>query len=87
MRASTGLFPRLGRYFSTTQQLADSACMTRPTLLLSLQGTRKFTDQEKRAIVNSIITQMVITGNDEELQDMVEALTDFDKVFRRRDNA
>ena len=87
MRASTGVFPRLGRYFETMNDLADAGNISPRRMFDCVRGIKQFTDQEKRAIVNAIIAHMVITGKDEELQDMVEALDDFDKVFRRSDNA
>lgn len=88
MRASTGVFPRLGRYFETMNDLADAGNISPRRTFDCVRGIKQFTDQEKRAIVNAIIAHMVVTGKKkDELQDMVEALDDFDKVFRRSDNA
>ena len=42
MRADSGVYPRLGKYFSTTDEFAKAACMTRPTLLAVFQGRREF---------------------------------------------
>ena len=88
MRASTGVFPRLGRYFETMNELADAGNISPRRMFDCVRGIKQFTDREKRAIVNAIIAHMVVTGKKkDELQDMVEALDDFDKVFRRSDNA
>lgn len=54
MRADCGLYPRLGRYFKTAQELADAATMSRPTLLATLHGKRSFTRQEKLAVCNAL---------------------------------
>ena len=50
MRASGGLYPALGRYFSTMQELADAGCMSPRRAQDCLRGIKQFTDQEKVAI-------------------------------------
>lgn len=83
MRASSGVYPSLGRYFATTTELADAACMRRNRLYHILKGDTDFTDQEKKAIANAVIGKMTAGEiDDTELKDMVEARKDFDKVFR-----
>ena len=57
MRASCGVYARLGRYFSDADELADAAVMTRPTLSRVLKGQREFTRQEKAAIGDTIKTR------------------------------
>lgn len=54
MRASGGLYPALGRYFSTMQELADAGCMSPRRAQDCLRGVKQFTDQEKVAIQNYV---------------------------------
>ena len=54
MRGSCGLYPSLGRYFDSKQELADAGCMSRQRLDDCLHGKRQFTKQEKVAIYNNI---------------------------------
>ena len=54
MRGSCGLYPSLGRYFKSKQELADAGCMSRQRLDDCLNGKRQFTKQEKVAIANYI---------------------------------
>lgn len=54
MRASGGLYPALGRYFSTLQELADAGCMSPRRAQDCLRGIKQFTNQEKVAIYNNI---------------------------------
>jgi hypothetical protein len=54
MRGSCGLYPSLGRYFDSKQELADAGCMSRQRLDDCLHGRKQFTDQEKIAIDNYI---------------------------------
>jgi hypothetical protein len=54
MRGSCGLYPGIGRYFESKQELADAGCMTRQRLDDCLHGRKAFTDQEKVAISNYI---------------------------------
>lgn len=60
MRASGGLYPALGRYFSTMQELADAGCMSPRRAQDCLRGIKQFTDQEKVAIYNSIRLKQVL---------------------------
>ena len=50
MRASSGMYPSLGRYFKTSQEMADAGCMSRVRLRDCLDGKKEFTKQEKSAI-------------------------------------
>lgn len=60
MRASGGLYPALGRYFSTMQELADAGCMSPRRAQDCLRGIKQFTDQEKVAIYNNIRLKQVL---------------------------
>lgn len=86
MRADTRLYPSLGRYFRTSAELADAACMKRNRLYHILRGDKEFTEQEKKAIANSVIGKMIAGEiDDTELDQMVEAREDFDKVFKTKE--
>lgn len=86
MRADGGVYPRLGRYFKTKDELADAACMTRPTLSEVLQGKREFTSQERAAICGRLLAKVV--SNDPKTKDLTtkELLnTDsFDELFKQK---
>ena len=86
MRAELKVYPRLGRYFRNCEELASAGCMKRNRLYKVLKGEKQFTDQEKRAIANSIIGKMV-AGEIEatELQEMVKARESFDEVFKTKE--
>ena len=86
MRAELRLYPRLGRYFRTADELASAGCMKRNRLYQIAKGEKQFTDQEKRAIANSIIGKMV-AGEIEatELEEMVKAPHSFDEVFKTKE--
>lgn len=86
MRADTGVYPSLGRYFKTKAELADAACIKRNHLHLCLKGERQFTKQQQTAIANAIIVKIITGEIDEDLTEIVEARTDFDKVFKERVN-
>ena len=75
MRASGGLFPALGRHFSTMQELADAGCMSPRRAQDCLRGIKQFTAQEKAAIARAIKLK--------ELKVNVEA-ADLDK-YKRKD--
>lgn len=83
MRASGGLYPALGRYFSTMQELAEAACMGRTRLWMIQRGKAEFTDNEKMAICNAIIAK-IVAGEIEfkEMRTILEARKDFDGTFR-----
>lgn len=83
MRASGGLYPALGRYFSTMQELADAGCMSPRRAQDCLRGIKQFTDQEKMAICNAIIAK-IVAGEIEykDMRTILEARKDFDGTFR-----
>lgn len=85
MRADGGVYPRLGRYFETTSELASAACMTRPTLLAVLKGQRNFTESEKAAIRGRLLAK-VMNGEIDELTTQ-ELLTSnsFDELFKSKE--
>lgn len=59
MKGKCGLYPSLGRYFSTKKELADAGCMSRQRLDDCLNGKKQFTEQEKVAIYNNIRLRQV----------------------------
>lgn len=73
MRASGGLYPALGRYFSTMQELADAGCMSPRRAQDCLRGIKQFTDQEKVAIYNNVRLKVLGVKYEADL---------FDKTFR-----
>lgn len=79
MRAELRLYPRLGRYFDTTDDLANAAVMTRPTLLKVVNGEREFTEKEKTAICNCLYRQ----DNDLNKQDL--KADSFDEQFKSKE--
>lgn len=50
MRGSCGLYPSLGRYFDSKQELADAGCMSRQRLDDCLHGKKQFKVAEMVAI-------------------------------------
>ena len=83
MRASCGIYPALGRYFDTLDELARSACMRRPRMTACLHGRKEFTADEKQAICNAIIAKMVAKEIDNwDMLTILEARKDFDGTFR-----
>ena len=70
----SGLYPQLGRYFRTTEELASAGCMSVRRLYDVLHGKKQFTEDEKRAIWNAIL----VKGN------KIEARGDFDEKFKRK---
>lgn len=70
----SGLYPQLGKYFKTTEELANAGCMGRTRLWECLTGKKEFTDQEKRAIWNAILVK----------ENKLEVSGDFDEQFKRK---
>ena len=70
----SGLYPQLGRYFRTTEELASAGCMSVRRLYDVLHGRKNFTEDEKRAIWNAILVK----------ENKIEARGDFDKKFKRK---
>ena len=70
----SGLYPQLGKYFKTLDELASAGCMSRRRLYDCLHGLKEFTDAEKKAIWNAIIVK----------EHKLETQGDFDKQFKSR---
>jgi len=70
----SGLYPQLGRYFRTLDELASAGCMSVRRLYDVLHGKKQFTEDEKRAIWNAIIVK----------EHKLETQGDFDKQFKSR---
>ena len=70
----SGLYPQLGRYFRTTEELASAGCMSVRRLYDVLHGKKQFTEDEKRAIWNAILVK----------ENKIEARGDFDDKFKRK---
>lgn len=70
----SGLYPRLGQYFRTTEELASAGCMSVRRLYDVLHGRKNFTEDEKRAIWNAILVK----------ENKIEARGDFDERFKRK---
>lgn len=70
----SGLYPQLGKYFKTTEELAAAGCMSVRRLYDCLRGLKEFTEQEKRAIWNAILVKT----------NKLEVSGDFDEQFKRK---
>jgi hypothetical protein len=70
----SGLYPQLGQYFRTTEELASAGCMSVRRLYDVLHGRKNFTEDEKRAIWNAILVK----------ENKIEARGDFDERFKRK---
>ena len=70
----SGLYPQLGRYFRTTEELASAGCMSVRRLYDVLNGKKQYTEDEKRAIWNAILVK----------ENKIEARGDFDEKFKRK---
>ena len=70
----SGLYPQLGRYFRTLDELASAGCMSVRRLYDVLHGKKQFTEDEKRAIWNAVLVK----------QHGIEVSGDFDAQFRRK---
>ena len=89
MSPKTTIYPQLSRYFNTTTDLANAACMKRMKLWRILQGEQEFTPQEKRAIVADIIARMSMGEieqteqvNIETLRSIYDHTTNFEEFFK-----
>lgn len=88
MRGSAGIYPGLGRYFSSVKELADAGCMSRTRATDCLHGRKEFTEQEKQAIVNAALVK--IYTHDlrfvglYDMEKLYRAKKDFDGEFRVR---
>ena len=70
----SGLYPQLGQYFRTTEELASAGCMSVRRLYDVLHGRKNFTEDEKRAIWNAILVKT----------NKLEVSGDFDEQFKRK---
>ncbi len=70
----SGLYPQLGRYFRTLDELASAGCMSVRRLYDVLHGKKQFTEDEKRAIWNAILVK----------EHKLEVRGDFDERFKRK---
>lgn len=85
MRASGGLYPALGRYFKTLDELSRAGCMSRQRMTDCLAGRKEFTADEKQAICNAIIAMMVTREiENRDMLTILEARKDFDGTFRAK---
>lgn len=85
MKAKCGVYPRLGQFFGSLEELASAAVMTRPTLNRVLKGEREFTYKEKAAIKCFLVEKIVRKQVDEEKLTLKELFEhDFDESFREK---
>ena len=83
MTTNGGIYPAIGRFFRTKKELADAACMSPTKLWRCLKGKQSFTENEQKAIVRAILLKLYAEGKEQEMKEMFEALTDFDKYFKK----
>lgn len=86
MRAKTPVYPSLGRYFRTMSELASSACMSRDKMTQIVNGKKRLTEAEKRAIVNAIVARLFVEGKTEEIKEIFEGYRDFERIFGKGAN-
>lgn len=85
MRSDCGIYPALGDYFTSLEDLARAGCMGRTRLYQCLNGKAEFSEAEKRAIANAIIVRMLtkeIPRETKKMRAAIEARKDFDKIYR-----
>lgn len=75
----SSVYPALGQYFRTVQDLADAACIGRTRATDCLAGRKDFSPQEKKAIWNCILVRHFHLSSFELNGDL---LTDLDQAFR-----
>lgn len=82
MKAVSTVYPNLGKYFSTVQEIADAGCMSRTTAWHCLKGDKDFTTNQKMAITNAILAKVIRGEIDKaEVIGMIEGTT-FDEYFK-----
>lgn len=85
MRAGAAhLYPRLGRYFATADELASAACMTRPLLLKSLKGIRPFTQAEQTAIRDRLVVKVLKDPGEDLTVSELLSPSSFDELFKKK---
>lgn len=90
MRAFCGLYPSLGRYFENMTELAHAGCMSRTRCRECLDGKKKFTRAEKKAISANIIARLMDapTLDYDELTDAHSAWKGkFDEIYKQKEVA
>ena len=88
MTASGGLYPSLGRNFDSLTELAHAGCMSRRRARDCLDGVKRFTRAEKKAIASHIIANELckLAPNAREIADAKEAFKGkFDEVYKRKE--
>ena len=88
MRCISPIYPALGRYFRTAQDMANAGCMSRKRLYECLYGIKEFTANEKVAIANAIVTgikadEIKVDNKYYEMHKAMVARKDFDRVYRK----
>ena len=90
MTCSDSLYPSLGRYFKSQTELAHAANKSRTYIWECLNGQRKFTRADKKAISANIALKLMNskTYDYQELEDANRAWKgEFDEVYRRKDES
>lgn len=85
MKSQCGVYPALGRFFDSVEDLAHAGCMSPKRCFECIAGREAFTDDEKKAITNEIIARMIareIPREKKILKLLFKARYDFDEVFR-----
>ena len=85
MKSSCGVYPALGRFFDSVEDLAHAGCMCPKRCFECIAGREAFTEDEKMAICNAIIARMIareIPRERQVLRLLFKARYDFDGVFK-----
>ena len=88
MTASSGLYPSLGRNFSSLTELAHAGCMSRRRARDCLDGVKAFTKEEQKAIASHIIAKELCQQipNHREISDAMQAFVGkFDEIYKRKE--
>lgn len=88
MTCSDSLYPSLGRYFKSQTELAHAANKSRTYIWECLNGQRKFTRADKKAISANIIAKELAKPviDERELSDGLKAWKgNFDEIYKRKD--
>ena len=88
MTCSDSLYPSLGRYFKSQTELAHAANKSRTYIWECLNGQRKFTRADKKAISASIVVRELDKPiiDEKELSDAMRAYKGkFDEIYKRKD--
>lgn len=88
MTCSDSLYPSLGRYFKSQTELAHAANKSRTYIWECLNGQRKFTRADKKAISANIVVRELDKPiiDEKELSDAMRAYKGkFDEIYKRKD--